>query len=398
MVEPVHSLELPRPSELPKKSTLPDPLVTFEGDPIETATKWRERRRPELKRLFEQYVYGHMPDPPRVTVDCHRTASIFDGLGELAEIEIHFADLPTDAPTIDLALFTPATTDQVPVFLGLNHGGSHATVVDETVTITDAGERFGADERGVSEEFWCVKRILERGYGFATFHQADIDPDRDDFTDGIHSFYPDRDCHHEAQWGTLAAWGWGLQRGVDALQRIDGIRDESIALIGHSRRGKAALLAGAFDERVALVVPHQSGTGGCALSRDNDQESITQINGAFPHWFNDIFPAFGGRPERLPIDQHLLIALVAPRPLLDTEGARDHWANPGRALDALHAANTVYDLLGETGTVGDGLLYGDDRISEDSIGNLLQYRRETGHTLNRGYWETILDVADIHLR
>lgn len=387
----------PRPSELPAEPTLPDPLITFDGDPIETATDWRERRRPELKRLFEHYVYGHTPDPPQVTVDCHRTASILDGRGELAEIEIHFTDLPTNAPTIDLALFTPADTDRVPVVLGLNREGNHATVTDDAVTITDAGERFGSDARGIRADFWCVERILERGYGFATFQQADIDPDRDDFTDGIHPYYPDLDCRHEARWGTLAAWGWGLRRGVDALRRTDDVRDDGIALIGHSRRGKAALLAGALDERVALVVPHQSGTGGCALSRDNDQESVAQINGAFPHWFNDIFPAFGGRPERLPIDQHLLIALMAPRPLLDTEGARDHWANPGRALDALRVADPVYELLGETGTVGDGLLYGDDQITEDSIGNLLQYRRETGHTLNWGYWDAILDVADIHL-
>lgn len=395
---PTRPSDLPRPSELPKDPTLPDPLITFDGDPIETATEWRQRRRPELKQLFEQYVYGHMPDPPRVTVDCHRTASLLDGQGELTEIEIHFADLPRNAPTIDLALFTPADTDQVPVFLGLNHGGNHAMVTDDSVTITDSGDRFGTDERGVGEDFWCVERILERGYGFATFHQADMDPDRDDFTDGIHSVYSEFDCRHEARWGTLAAWAWGLQRGVDGLRQIDAVRDEGIALIGHSRRGKAALLAGAFDDRVAFVVPHQSGTGGCALSRDNDQEGITQINGAFPHWFNDIFPAFGGRPERLPIDQHLLIALVAPRPLLDTEGARDHWANPGRALDALQAATPVYELLGETGTVGNGLLYGNEQPAEDTIGNLLQYRRETGHTLNRGYWETILDVADTHLR
>lgn len=398
MEHSANATELPTASDLPAKSDLPDPLVTFDGDQVKTSAEWHDRRRPELKRLFEHYVYGTTPGRVSVSAEDHRSTTVFGGQATLTEFTVRFADLPPDAPSLDMALFTPTDCEAVPVFLGLNHNGNHSTVADDAVTVTDSGRRFGADEVGARDYFWCVEHILERGYGFATFHQADVDPDRDDFTDGIHPYYPDMPGSSTAHWGTLAAWAWGLRQAVTALQTRDDIREDGIALIGHSRRGKAVLLAGAVDERVDLVVPHQSGTGGCAPSRDNDQETIAEINETFPHWFNDIFPAFSGRSDRLPIDQHLLISLVAPRPIFDTEGVRDYWANPGRAYDAVKAAAPVYDLLDATGMVHNGLLHETDEITDQTAGDLLQYRRESGHTLNRGYWGAILDFADIHLR
>lgn len=390
--------EFPAPSALPAESELPDPLVTFDGVAVETPAEWNDRRRPELKRAFEHYVYGYTPGAPSIDIETTQTTTVRDGRVTLEERTIQFTDLPADAPTIDLAVFTPADRNAVPVFLGLNNGGNHAIVEDPAVTITDTAAEFGSDERGVASEYWCLDTLIERGYGLATFHPADVDPDRDDPTDGIQPSFDDLLGPAPSRWGTIAAWAWGLRRGVDALLEDPHVRDDGIAVIGHSRLGKATLLAGALDERIDLVVPHQSGTGGVTPARDNNQETIAAITEAFPHWFNDVFPAFGGRPERLPVDQHLLVSLVAPRPLLDTEGARDYWTNPGRALDSIRAAEPVYDLLGADGLVGDGLLYGDDEISAATVGTLSQYRRETEHTLNRGYWDAVLDFADVHLR
>ncbi|MCU4974899.1 acetylxylan esterase [Halobacteria archaeon AArc-m2/3/4] len=387
----------PPASRLPSNPDLPDPLETLAGEPVSTPAEWRARRS-ELEALFRYYVYGYAPGPEPIAADVDRTESVLDGKATLLEATIRFVDLPDDAPTIELALFVPTDVNEVPVFLGLNREGNHAVVDDDAVTITDRGRRFGTDECGTQRKYWCVERILERGYGFATYHCADIDPDRDDFTDGIHPYYDTDDLPGPpgTEWGTLAAWAWGLQRCVDYLRTESVVRSDEIAVVGHSRRGKAALLAGATDERIGLVVPHQSGTGGCALSRDNDQESVARINGTFPHWFNDVFPAFGSRESRLPVDQHLLVALVAPRPLLDTEGSRDYWANPGRAYDALQAAAPVYDLLGAEGLVGTGRLSDGDELTAETADTLCQYRRETGHTLNRGYWDVILEFADLH--
>ena len=390
------SYDLPPVASLPETG-LPDPLETFDGNSVETASAWHEERREELLKLFRHYVYGYAPEPPGIDATVERTAKVLDGRATLTEATIQFQGLPSDAPSIDLALFTPADDDEVPVFLGLTREGNHSTVADDAVTVTESGCEFGSDERGARASFWCVDELISRGYGFATFHQADIDPDRDDFSDGIHPYYKgELPGPTGTEWGTLAAWAWGLQRAVDFLVTADQIDREKVAVIGHSRRGKAALLAGATDERIALVVPHQSGTGGVALSRDNGQETVADINRVFPHWFNDVFPAFSGREGRLPVDQHLLVALVAPRPLLDTEGARDYWINPGQALDSLRAAAPIYELLGAEGMVGSGLLHEGQEITPENAGSLLQYRRETEHVLDRGYWRSILDFADCH--
>jgi len=426
LTDPTDPDELPAVSRCDRREELPDPFETLDGGSVETREDWEARRR-ELKRLVRHYVYGYAPDPPAIDVDVEETENVLDGSTTLREVTISFADLPEDAPIITLAVFLPADRDgPVPTVLALNAFGNHATVPDEAVTTTPTVEEdttapasqehdtapdtreHGADERGAMEDYWCVESVLDRGYGFATCHSADIDPD-DDATEGIRPYFDDDlPGPPGTEWGTLAAWAWGLQRCVDylrndgavrsddAVQADTAVRGEEIAVIGHSRCGKAALLAGATDERIGLVVPHQSGTGGLAPARENGQESVGDITSTFPHWFADTFSAAAGQVERLPVDQHLLAALVAPRPLLDTEGARDYWANPGRALDALEAADPVYEFLGVEGLTGDEPLYGDDEISAETVGRLLQYRRETEHTLNRGYWEAILDFADVH--
>ncbi len=150
-----------------------------------------------------------------------------------------------------------------------------------------------------------------------------------------------------------------------------------------------------MDERIDLVIPHQSGTGGMALSRMNPSESVARINENFPHWFNDNFTKFNDAVDRLPIDQHLLIALVAPRPLMDNAGLKDTWASPHLALEAMKAAAPVYELLGEKGIVGNGFVR--DEIGDIQMGRLLQYQRDTEHTLNIDYWNAMIDFANRQL-
>jgi hypothetical protein len=387
---------LPSPSRCPPQEELPEPFETFDGETVGSPEKWAERRR-ELQQLFQHYVYGYTPPAPDIVTDVERTTNVLGGQADLTEVTIEFADLQEAAPAITLALFTPAGTDSdsVPVVLALNRFGNHTVVEDEDVSIPPAAREHGSDERGTGQEGWRIDRVLDRGYGFATFHSADIDPDRNGFTDGIHPHY-DPPGPPGTEWGTLAAWAWGLQRCVDYLRTDDRVRADEIAVTGHSRAGKAALFAGATDDRIGLVAPHQSGTGGCVPARDNGQETVADITGSFPHWFADTFSAFAGQVDRLPVDQHLLVSLVAPRPLIDTAGARDYWSNPGRSLDSLRAADPVYELLGVDGVIGDGILYGDEEITDANTGRLLQFRRETAHTLHGAYWDAILDFADLH--
>lgn len=386
-------------SQLPAVKDLPDVLTMFDGTLVMSKEQWLTKRRPELQRLFQHYMYGYLPPKPKIAATATKTVDgLCGGKVTLKEIEIRFTDLPDHAPRIHLALFLPANAKQrVPVFLGLNKCGNAEAVDDPAVTIDDAAwkhQNCPNPVRGNAVDFWCVEYLASRGYALATFHESNVDPDQHDFTDGIHPFYADEPAPPKSKPGTIAAWAWGLSRAVDYLVTDPQVDPKKVCLIGHSRRGKTALLAAAMDDRVALVVPHQSGTGGMALSRDSQQETVERINRAFPHWFADQFTEFDHDVERLPFDQHCLIALVAPRPLLDTEGAQDAWANFPRSLDALKAADVVYKLLGTPGLTGTGLVQDDESITGPNFGTILQYRLNEKHTLNQRFWEKILDFAD----
>lgn len=393
--------ELPAADQLPEQVDLPDPLKLRDGRAVTTQGAWQEQRKPELRRLFQHYMYGYLPAPVPIEARTTKTADILGGKGTLKEVEIRFPTLGEQAPRMHLAVFLPRGVARAPMFLSLNSCGNIEALDD--AAITDHAEVWRREnckpgQRGTATDFWCVEYLISRGYGLALFHESEIDPDQHDFSDGIHPFVADANIPEGSRPGTIAAWAWGLHRAVDYLTTDPQVDQFRICLIGHSRRGKTALFAAAMDERVALVVPHQSGTGGMALSRDSQQETVERINRVFPHWFNDAFVAFGGHESRLPFDQHCLVALVAPRPLLDTEGAEDAWANFPRSLESLKAADPVYRLLGATGVRGSGLVQNDEPIVGPNFGRLMQYRLDEKHTLNQKFWEKILDFADAHLK
>ena len=146
------------------------------------------------------------------------------------------------------------------------------------------------------------------------------------------------------------------------------------------------------------MCPHQSGTGGCAASRGNDQETVKRINTNFPHWFNDNFAQFNDAEDKLPFDQHSLMTLCAPRPIFDTEGMQDKWANFDNALRSLKGAEPVYKLLGKSGLKAGRPIDQEEKLTAENTGELNQYRRDEKHVLNRGYWDKILDFADWHYR
>jgi len=397
---------LPDVSALPSIQELPDPLIMFDGTPVTTRNQWFKKRRPELKRLFQHYMYGYMPKPPNNVhaVTRHVHHDFFNSKATTKELSISFG--PPAAPPIDLLLIIPnKRSGPVPVLLGLNFCGNHSVVKDPRISLcrswirrkcsTSGSNHATEDDRGKSAERWPIQMAIERGYAVATFYYGDIDPDKPDFTDGIHPHYrkPGQKDQGPHDWGAIAAWAWGLHRAVDYLYTDRDIDNKGIVVFGHSRNGKAALLAAAFDERIDLVIPHQAGCGGSSPSRSKMGESVTQINTTFPHWFNDTFPEFNGKENRLPFDQNCLIALVAPRPVLFTNGVKDGWSDPPGQFEALKAADPVYRFLGVGGL---------NAKSMPSLGKLIDsrlgyYIQTGGHTINKEYWKVFLDFADKHL-
>lgn len=238
--------------------------------------------------------------------------------------------------------------------------------------------------------------MIGRGYALATFYCGDVAPDHPGRNDGVFPHFREAGRSKPApdEWGAVAAWAWGLSRAVDYLVTRDDIDKDRIAVVGHSRLGKAAIVAGAFDERIALVIPHQAGCGGTAPSRGTAGESVQQINDRFPHWFADEFKKFNEQTDRLPFDQHCLIALVAPRPVLLTNAVQDTWANPEGQFQMLQAAEPVYRLLGAGGLDADRMPAPDHLVN-----STLGYHIRPGkHSMGKEDWKVFLDFADKHLR
>jgi len=398
--------DFPRFEDLPSIKAPPDPLKMQDGTAVTTPEQWFQKRRPELKGLIQHYMYGVPPVAPNnLQAKVERTDDqALGGKARLQEITLTFG--PQNKGRINLLLIVPKQKKKVATFVGLNFNGNHTVLDDPKIALPTAWMRGAKDnqasdaDRGKEINVWCADLLVDRGYALATAYYGDIDPDKDkdhqDWSDGVHPLYYKEGQTQPAanEWGSIAAWAWGLSRIIDDLEKREDVDPKRIAAIGHSRLGKTALLAGAMDERIAIVCPHQSGTGGCAMSRDNDQETVKRINTSFPHWFNDNFTQFNDQEDKLPFDQHSLMALCAPRPIFDTEGMQDKWANYDNALRSLKGADPVYKLLGKRGLKAGRPIEQDEKITDDNFGELNQYRRDEKHVLNRGYWGRILDFAD----
>ncbi|MGM0575928.1 MAG: acetylxylan esterase [Myxococcota bacterium] len=386
--------------------TLPDPLTMSDGEPVRDAETWANRRRGEVLRLFREHVYGEAPQRPegmRFEV-IEEDPEALGGRATRKQVTIYFA-ARGERPKMDLLLYLPNGGPRpAPTFLGLNFDGNHTVEDDPAIHVTtqwvrDATNAHRATEesRGARTSRWPVARILRRGYGLATAYYGDLVPDHDDgFRNGVHPLFydPDQERPAEGEWGAIAAWAWGLSRAMDYLQRDPDVDHGQVAVMGHSRLGKTALWAGARDPRFALVVSNQSGCGGAALSRRAFGQTVHHINAKNPHWFTARFATYGDAEDDLPVDQHMLLALVAPRPVLINSAVEDRWADPrGEFLSAVHAG-PVYELLGAKPLAADSMPETDHLVG----GTVGYHVRAGGHDVTPADWEVFLDFADHHLR
>jgi hypothetical protein len=398
---PIQSL--PEPSSLPAQSGFPDPLVMLDGRKVEDRQMWERERRPELKRLFQHYMYGYMPGrPKKIEAVVEREDGQYFG-GKATKREVMLKVGPEGTRPIYVLLVLPnKRTKPAPVFVGIAFVGNYAVVNDPTIPVAEGWmypnrkgvvkNRATEAGRGSMVDTWNIERTIDRGYGVALFYNGDVEPDDKSSTEGVRHriLRKGKSAHDPLDWGAVAAWAWGSQRVVDYLANDRDVDRKRIAVVGHSRNGKAALLAGAFDERISLVIPLQAGCGGTAPSRGTVGESVRQINTSFPHWFNANFKAFNDGPDLLPFDQHALVALCAPRPVLFANAEQDTWANPAGQFEVLKAADPVYRLLGVEGISTEAMPPMNTLVTS----RLGYFIRPGEHAMQRVDWDAFLDYAD----
>ena len=322
----------------PILETLPDPFASSNGQRVQTPDDWR-RRRDEIKTLLAFYEYGHLP--PATSVRLLQTTNLSDENGTHRE-HLLIGCGPNDNVQFTLDLHIPSgNTGPFPVVLT---GDALAPPNDE---------------------------VNARGYIVAHFDRSAFAPDDASRKGGIYALYPDTDC------GTLGGWAWGYARVIDYLATRCDVKADQIAVVGHSRGGKAALIAGAFDERIALTVSAQSGTGGASPFRlqGKNSESLAQATARFNHWFGPHLQRFAGREAQLPFDQHFLLALIAPRNLLLLNAFDDPYSNLDAANQTFRASREVFDFLGARNNVG-------------------LHLRAGKHSFDAADWRALLDFAD----
>jgi len=371
-VSPIHAADL----------QLPDPLVLQNGERVSTPEAWKTTRRPEVLELFRKFVYGRAPvgRPADLKFEVFDSAAdAMDGKATRKQVKITWRG-PGGEGALRLVLFTPnAAKKPAPCFLLICNRPA-AENIDPT--------------RQVKSPFWPAEEIVARGYAAAAFFNGDVVPDKHDgFKSGVFAVYDTTPRAADA-WATIAAWAWGASRALDYLVTDPAIDGKRVAVVGHSRGGKTALWAGAEDERFALVVSNDSGSTGAALARGKQGERIHQINRGFPHWFNDTYKTFAHRENELPLDQHMLGALIAPRLLYIASATEDSWADPkSEFLSGVHAT-PVFQLFGQQGLASGDLPKPEAPQHDGHIG----YHLRTGkHNLTEYDWARFMDFADKHL-
>ena len=342
--------------------TLADPLTLSDGKKVKDAKTWYSKRRPEILKIFETQQYGVMPGRPadesfEVT---DKGTPALNGKAIRKQVTIHLSKDPT-WPAIHLVEYIPANAKKpVPMYFDINFGAVQAAVDDPGITpqkVRDPKTDELVDAKPGVRGFGRinVEIFLDAGIGVATFNYAELDPDSPTgFSHGIRAKYmkpgqTGEDDRAPDDWGSISAWAWGMSRVQDYFETDPSVDAKRVAIHGVSRLGKTVTWAGAYDQRFAAVIASCGGEGGAALSHRDYGETIAHLTAPsrYPYQFAANYAKYGGFPDAAPFDSHMLLALIAPRPVLLQTGSTDYWSDPKGEFLAAVAAGPVYKLLGK---------------------------------------------------
>lgn len=355
---------------------LPDPFVSEKGILIQTPEAWETIRRPEIFNLFESEVYGRIPkDFDSISFElAQETRNPFPEIAELEEVNIRVSR-NGKSHTLRINLFLPkANKEQAPVILLVNYLPTYS------------------DGKLVDEAFWPVSELIQRGFATASFHAETVAPDdATSYQEGIIStLYPEEIGKPDGL-KAFGAWGWAAMRAMDYFEQHPKIDAQKSILVGHSRTGKTALWTSANDPRWAITYANESGCGGAALSKRKFGETVEAINTRFPHWFADNFRKYNGREEDLPLDQHILPGLIAPRAVYYSSARGDQWADPkGEYLGLQLGARVASSIFGKNATFHSSFEELNGPVHLEGVG---YHIREGKHDLTWEDWKIFLDFV-----
>lgn len=361
--------------------TLPDVLRTSKNKSVKDSREWENIRRPEVLKLFEDNIYGQMPksfDNIRYSIAKEDTNAM-NGKAHLKEVTIEVFNKGKSVK-INVVLFVPRSVEkQVPVFILINNRSKDNT----------------DPSRNIKSDFWPAEVVIENGYAIAAFHVGDLAPDdKEHFSEAALQLYPEQLTADNGM-RAIGAWAWGACRVMDYFETDLLIDKKRVVVVGHSRGGKASLWAAAQDQRFAMCVTNCSGNTGAALARRQFGERIAAINDAFPHWFTTNYKKYNNNENLLPVDQHMLIALIAPRAVYATNASDDLWADPRGTFLSLKHAEPVFALYGSKSTLPED----PPGVDKPVISSLIAYHNRKGeHNLTVYDWTNFIRFANYHFK
>lgn len=386
------------------KASLPDILTLNNGKKVTTARQWEKKRRPEIIRLFEENQYGRWPaEKPELRFDVRQDLGL-EGDAVRKQYTVYFSE-DKEGPRVDVLVYLPKEAKgPSPLLLNLSFFPNSTAVSDpgvnpgrmwnpQTKTMmtmpprpADAGKSpFSMDD--------TIRKFLAEGIGFASLCYTDITPDfNDDAKLGVRGLYR-KDEPADDDWGAISAWAWGISNVLDCLVEDPDIDPKRIALTGCSRLGKTTMWTGAIEQRFAVVISSCSGEGGAALSRRDFGETVAHMNANFPYQFAKNYTKWGSDVSKMPVDAHMLVALIAPRPLLIQTGSTDNWSDPKGEFVSAVEAGPVYELLGKK-SLGTDVMPGTDRPIYNTLGYVVH---EGGHGVMPQDWNYYLDFLKLYL-
>ena len=354
----------------------PEILTALSGNKITNTDDWENFRRDEIHYLFENYVYGVPPvgkpaDLAFSVKEIEREQNILQ-----KKISIAFSGYEIIAD-----LFLPqGNTKKLPTFIQIFH-----QYEEEKCDINN----------GLDFEIIPILDIIKRGYAVAVMTTSKICPDLFEGEVYKGAIFDVLDGERrDNSWSTIAAWAWSASRVMDYLETDKDVDKDRVIVLGHSRSGKTALWAAACDKRFAMSVSNNSGCTGAAFLRGKTGEHLQFINDV-TNWFCNNYRKYNDNEEMLPVDQHMLLSLIAPRPLYVASSSEDDWADPNAELKSCSLASEVYELYGKKGVV-----ITDEPINDNTAYHegMIGYHRKIGeHGITKYDWNMFMDFADKNL-